>query len=279
MALIRAVRFLLTSNLTIYVDSVKGSDVGNNGFSPGSAFKTLQAAYNSLQQGFDFGGNVVTIQHAANQTFGDNLTITSAWVGGGRLIIDLGGGTWNVTSADCLDIFDTAISGNLTLQNGTLETTTSGSCLVLEGSGVNLFLGAGITFGACALVHMIAQVGAHIEIPNNYAISGGAVEHFNTQIGGIIAWNGATVTVSNNPAFTFFAFSQLGGQAFFFNGANFTGSATGQRYLIENGGSIFTNGGGANFFPGSTPGSVASSPTTFNGPFPITVNDAQGFYG
>lgn len=252
-----SIRTRLGTSTTIYVNAGTGSD-SNNGSSPSSAFKTRQAAYNYIQSNFDFNGQVVTMLESSSTTITDTLFINSAWVGGGALAIDGGSRPWNVTSNSCVSVLDAALPGIFSVQNATFQTTTSGSCVSVEGSGVNLFIGTGITFGTCAGAHMVAQVFGHIEILNNYTISGGASQHFIAQINGNIDWAGPTVTVTGTPAFTTFGFTQINASVFFFGGANFTGAATGQRYQTISNSVLFTNGGGTTFLPGNSAGTTAS---------------------
>lgn len=254
-AIANATRTKLAAATTVFVSN-SGSD-SNTGATASKPFATIQAAYNYVANNFDFNGQTVTIKCASGQTITNALLVTSAWVGGGSLVLDLGTSTWNVTSNSCLSIFDAALPAYFTVQNGTMETTTSGNCITIEGSGVNVQIGTGITFGACAGAHMVCQVNAHMELPNNYTInSGGAGEHFISQFGGMMAWNGPTVTVTGTPAFTLFA-DVLSAQALFFNGATFTGGATtALRYSVTANGVLNTNNGGTTFFPGNTAGTA-----------------------
>jgi hypothetical protein len=67
-----------------------------------------------------------------------------------------------------------------------------------------------------------------------------------------------TITITGTPAFTGeFALARRVA-AIQCNGNTFSGSATGVRYLADNNGVIFTNGGGATYLPGDSAGSTAS---------------------
>jgi hypothetical protein len=258
MSLSAITRTKLTGPVSVNVDPVNGND--SNVIVPGSilALKTIQAAYNLIVDSWDLNGNIVTIQGVAGATHTDALVITQGWVGPGAVTIDLGGGFWSTTGASCLSVVDTALPGILTVQNGTLATITSGNCILMAGSGANLFIGTGIKFGACAGSHMIAQMFAHIEILNNYTITGGAPSgsHALAQLQGEIDWSSAIVTVSGTPAFANFAAAYNLGLLLAFGGSAFSGSATGSRYLGTLNSVINTSGGGANFFPGNAAGST-----------------------
>jgi hypothetical protein len=92
----------------------------------------------------------------------------------------------------------------------------------------------------------------------NYTISGGCTFHIVTSAFGQVEVAGITVTVSGTPAWTnaFVLATTLSYVVFF--SVTFSGSATGQRYQVDNNSLISTGGGGASYFPGSTAGSTAS---------------------
>ncbi|AYO83568.1 hypothetical protein EBB05_15695 [Methylobacterium brachiatum] len=68
---------------------------------------------------------------------------------------------------------------------------------------------------------------------------------------------GGVVTMNSAPNFTQTFANALSGVIQAASGAGFIGSATGTRYYSAANGIINTNGGGANFFPGSVAGSTA----------------------
>ena len=113
-------------------------------------------------------------------------------------------------------------------------------------------------FGVCA--------GAQIDIANrgmfnasgNYTISGSAVQHVKATIQGLAILQSITVTLSGTPAFSQqFARASDGGVVYSFS-VTFSGSATGQRFNVLQNGTIDTEGGGANYFPGNSAGTTAS---------------------
>jgi len=88
-----------------------------------------------------------------------------------------------------------------------------------------------------------------------YSIVGGALSHIAVDKG---TWYGTSlpITITGTPAFSG-PFVIVGGTSsnlvYFLN--TFTGSATGQRYSVTNGGHISTAGGGASYLPGNSAGS------------------------
>ncbi|WP_205717116.1 hypothetical protein [Afipia massiliensis] len=92
----------------------------------------------------------------------------------------------------------------------------------------------------------------------NYTINGSAVRHHSASPAGYINLVNLTVTLTGTLAFSGgFAFADRLG---FITNTNVTysGSATGARYTANSNAVINTNGGGANFFPGSVAGSAAT---------------------
>ena len=136
---------------------------------------------------------------------------------------------------------------------------SAGVCLYTTFQGM-IILGAGITFTASAR-HMWAECNSVIQITANYTVGGGAsIFHYGTDIAGLITCQGGvTVTVSIGLTFLYFAASSEGGviqlYSMVYSGAV---GITAQRYFVRNNGIVDTNGGGADYFPGSTAGTVST---------------------
>jgi hypothetical protein len=97
-------------------------------------------------------------------------------------------------------------------------------------------------------------------IGSNYSVTGLALFHMNVSLGGLIQNSGATaVTLSGTLPFTTFANA---GQSASITVPGVTysvsGSVTGVRYSATLNGTIFTNGGGASYFPGGAAGSTST---------------------
>lgn len=251
------IRELLTANRTYYVRT-DGSDT-NNGLTnlSGGAFATLQKAYNVIAGTLDLAGYTVTIQQGTAGTLTGALLLSQSWSGGGAVTIDLGGGTLSVTANHAIRSI-APLAGTLTIQNGTISTTTSGSCIRTDAAGL-IVIGSSVTFGACAGVHFDANTGrAFIRVDANYTISGGATfYHLFASHGGYIECNGKTVTLTGTPAFTAFA-AAVDRSGLGVPGNTYTGAATGSRYSVTENSVIATGGGGANYFPGNAAGSTAT---------------------
>jgi hypothetical protein len=140
-----------------------------------------------------------------------------------------------------------------------MKITATGQSGVRMGAAGRMQLGPGIEFGACGGRHMLlAAAGAYLELVSAYTISGGASCHMDVQYQAYMRNDIKTVTLAGTPAFAsaFCAVSNGGGVLA--SALTFSGSATGPRYSAATAGHINTGGGGANYFPGSTAGSVTT---------------------
>jgi len=248
-------RTTLTANTTFYV-STTGSD-SNNGLSSGTPWATLQHAYNTIQTTYDLAGFVATIQ-LANGTYTANLNANGPLVGAqgaSSLVINGNSATpTNVIISVSGNFCIGAASGaQLTVQN--LEVSgIYGLLAQLDG----LIIFNNLVFGACTTAHMNAANGGVIEAGGNYTISGNAAVHWLAAQSGEILVAGATVTLSGTPAFSS-AFASANGLGDIVCPAiTFSGSATGQRYIVASNAVVNTNGAGASYLPGNAAGSPST---------------------
>jgi hypothetical protein len=241
----------LTANRTYYVRT-DGSN-SNTGLvnNAGGAFLTLQKAYDTLVT-LDLGGFIGTIQVGqTGQTFTDGLLLMVP-VTGGNVTLDLGGSTIHLTNGYPINVY-TPIA--LTVQNGTLRTTTGGDCLRLNVPGTRAVVGANMVFGACAGSHLVAINNSLITLETSYSITGSATaSHLRAALGGSISISGITVTLSGTLSFAPFARVLKGGLINSLASSFTGGTITGSRYICESLGVIDTYGGGANYFPGNAAG-------------------------
>jgi hypothetical protein len=248
-------RIRLNAALNLYV-STTGND-SNAGLSAGSPFLTLQAAANAALNLYDTNGFSITI-NVADGTYAAGVGISRALVGGGSLnflgnLANYSNCIISATNSSCFAYSGGigSIQGFKLIATGTAN-ATQGNGLIASGSGIITF--GSINFGACANTHMTADSGGNVQANAiAYTISGGSNEHIacNQGFANIVS---ATVTIASAVTFSAFAEAAVGGaiQAL---AMTFSGSAvTGQRYAVSSNGVIFTNGGGANYFPGSVAG-------------------------
>lgn len=254
-------RVQLTADRDYYVRT-DGND-SNNGLSntAGGAFLTIQKAVDTAAA-LDANGKVITI-HVADGTYTGAVQLKSVVGSAGisdLIIVGNEGTPANVvistTSASC---FSDASHTIWNIRGMKLQTATSGSCLLVTSGGTIRF--QNINFGACASAHMnLDGVGSKVESTGNYTISGNAYAHYyNSNLSYILVSN-ITVTISANLAFSYFSVcGQIAAQRVYGNTYSLGAYAvTGTRYLVNANAVIFTNGGGASYFPGNGAGSSAT---------------------
>jgi hypothetical protein len=251
-----AIREVLAANRTYYVRT-DGSD-SNTGLAntAGGAFLTIQKAYD-VACSLDMGGYTVTIQ-IGDGTYTGGLSIDKPWVGGNLTIQGNSGTPANVvvsTSGNCVTC-TIAIPGVFTIKDMKL-TSSAASCIEHFSIGVLKF--SNLNFGSAASFHISSNTAGGNVQGSSYAITGGAAIHWASIGGGTVECKNITITLTGTPAFSFkFAVVTQGLGNIRCEGNTFSGSATGTRYLAEQNGVIFTNGGGANYLPGDAAGSTAT---------------------
>lgn len=255
-------RELLVAPRTYYVRS-GGSDTTNTGLSATSAFATRQHAYDVISETLDVGGQTVTID-VGTGTWTDNFSIQTPWIGGGVIIFN-GQGSGSTTlsgdgvSTEPFGVYVPCV-GTLKLQNLTIADPTGFSCLDLAAACV-VTNGADFAFGTSnGNAHIACYFpGAVFNTGTAYTVSGDATYHLYA-FGPGVRIRHVGITVNGTRTFTYFAYAsdtgwiRGGGTVTLGGGA----SVTGTRYLAQVNGVIDTNGGGANFYPGTVAGSTAT---------------------
>lgn len=253
-------KVVLPADQGYYVNPSTGND-SNNGLTSGTAWQTLQHAYNWIQQNVNLNGFKATINCAAG-TYATGLNALGPL--NGQTANDkcyfLGDTT---TPSNCL----VTVSGAaFAAQNGAhfqvqgFKTVTGTQGIVANGSGSQIQYGF-MDFGACGNGHVVAEFGATTTAINNYTISGSAAEgHFLGVWSGQVIAGSITITLTGTPDFGSdgFALAQYVG-ALHLNGITFSGSGTGKRYLSDANSIVYTAGGGANYFPGNVPGTTSNN--------------------
>ena len=168
----------LSANTTFYVDPA-GNDA-NNGLTPGSAFRTPQAAINTIQTRYNLAGFSVTIQLAAGTCQGP-IQIGGTFVGAvDQATVTLLG---NVASPGTVIINAPASGyglsliqyGSIVISGVTFTAGSGGNCIAV-GQNCLISFGPGLVFGAC-------PTGTHIYIRNGGA---GFLDHelYNFRVSG-----------------------------------------------------------------------------------------------
>jgi hypothetical protein len=255
-------RVKLTADRTYYVRT-DGSD-SNTGLAntAGGAFLTIQKAVD-VSTTLDLSGYNLVIQ-VGDGTYTGAVTLKNIAGFWGAGSLTLRGNTStpanciiSTTSATCITA--SALSSTWIVTGFKFQTTTSGACILVSNSAV---LGiSAIEFGASAAQHMYASRGGVLNVSSNYTISGGASYHMLTNYQGRIECASFTCTVAANVTITYFAAATY--LAFIVgNGMTYSLGAyavTGTRYLVTSGAIIYTNSGGASYYPGTVGGSTATN--------------------
>lgn len=264
----------LTADRTYYVRT-NGSDA-NNGLADtaGGAFLTLQRAVDVVYNTLDFNGRNVVIQ-VASGTYTVGCTMIGPHVGKGDLYF-IGDQT---TPANVL-VSTTAVGGHgFALYEGAaaiirgfkVATAGAGACCILAYTGSSVNVGA-IEYGACANMHNEIGSESVATFFAPYIISGGAVGHWHTGSPAQINVGLMAATITGTPHFSSY-FAGTAGGFIVCKEFNWTGSATGVRYLAHKGGVIDGNAGLNPFLPGDAVGRVATGGIAKAGnTFPVDIS-------
>lgn len=269
-------RTALAAATTFYV-STTGNNA-NDGLTALTAWETLQGAWQNMQGGYDFAGNVVTVQ-LANGIYRGGLNATGPILGlsGAGSLIFKGDMTNNnnvIVSPWLGNPFAAAYGAMYSIHGIAMDSAgvaptphnpNGGADLISVGqfSAVRI---KQVTFhNGVGNGHMAVAFGGNITIDQpGYTIIGGGQYHITAGAGGTIYYDtdGITglITIQNSHMPTFTAgFACANGCAVInAQGLSFTGGAYGPTYLAKNNGIIDTRNGNPNYFPGMIAGTVAS---------------------
>lgn len=252
----------VVANPVIYVRT-DGSDA-NDGTSntPASAFRTIQAAYNKYVNTFSTSLSA-TIQLGQPGVY---AAMTTGFKPIGQLSIIgdqnnqaayiISGATGNGSNIVAVSGAGTVNFLGLTIQNtGTnVGTAACGGPVYVSFNNVT-FQATATTSGSM----LSATLAATVQVGNGCIFSGNATAAFFTNTGGTLALQG-TISFVGTPTYSVAtAFATALGQIQATSGSvTFSGTTNGARYISQLNAVINTAGSGANFFPGSSPGSVAT---------------------
>lgn len=246
-------REMITKNRTYYV-SGSGND-SNSGLTSDSAFLTIQKAIDTAAS-IDTSIYNITIQ-VADGTYVSNTITCKNIIGSGEVII-----TGNTTTpANCIidgGFSKTTAGTKYTVQGFKLIKSSGTAVIAFSTSNAAEIAASYINFGAGFTYHVYAGSKSFFTFATSYTISGSATNHiFCRDAATVTLVNGIAITLSGSITFTCFAYCVILGIVVS-AGLTFSGSATGARYSVATNGVIYTNGGGANYFPGSTAGTAAT---------------------
>lgn len=246
----------ITANTDLYVNASTGSD-SNDGLTISTPMATIQAA---VIRAFGFPPSQYTITiHVADGTYGG---VNSPSYGGPNLII-----TGNaVTPANVLissgssRCFQFNGPNTVTIQNLKVQNTAGPDQYAFWATAGATIFTSNTESGAVAGQVFVASGGT--VYPGNHKFSGNCDGFFYAGIGGLVNLNtGVTYTISTGITVSATAqASQSGTLKVSSTPPSFVnpGNVTGIRYQATLNGVIYTQGQGANFFPGTVAGSVSN---------------------
>lgn len=245
----------LAADRTYFVRT-DGND-SNNGRvdSAGGAYLTLQKAINEVMNHINLNGFDVIID-VGNGTYTGQASVRGLWTGDG--IVTLQGDTTtpanvviSTTSINAIQVLD---GGVLRLGGFKLQTTTSGSGLLVGWKSV-VYQNGKMDYGTCVNSHIDCQFSSTAYITADYNITGGAQIHWHagTAGAGVEIVGAVTITLTGTPNFSS-AFAGVASGVVRSLSATFSGSATGQRYLVYKNGFIDVGAGTVTTFPGDVAG-------------------------
>lgn len=251
-----SLREVLTASRTYYVRT-DGSD-SNTGLSntPEGAFLTIQKAVDTACT-LDASSYAVIIQLAGGTYSGQ--VVLKSFVGSSKFIIrgNVSDYSLCIIESNTVTIFSGAAAGWWSILGVHIKSTSGNYAISPSGAGTLLEL---TNFGVAGNYGLIQASGqAKIKITGNWYITSGAIIGLAATSFGLLECYGSTLTYLNSPNFTARGWQSVTqGQLncysmTFVNG----GTVTGKRYIANDLSSIFTNGAGDTYLPGTIAGTTS----------------------
>jgi hypothetical protein len=245
---------------TYYVNAATGDDVNNSGLTAASPLKTIQQALSWVyKKNLNYFGVLIQLADGSYPgTFTLNGPVTGL-AGPGQLTIQ-----GNMTTPANVVLNNTTSAATMTALNCAMVAIQGVSFQGTYNSNFLIYITtrAIVNYGTCifgpGLSHIAVTSGGVAQCTGNYTINGNAAYHFQVNSGSsLVTCTSRTITVTGNPTFSTFALIDWLANLIC-SASTFTGAATGTRYAASANSVIMTNVGGANFFPGSVAGTVAT---------------------
>lgn len=254
----------LTADLNLYVNPSTGNDA-NAGTGPTVAFRTIQKAFDIGYSNYNYNRHQLIVNLAAG-TYTAGLALSGLPVGCPQVQL-----VGNAGSPSTVQINVT--NSNAILINLGCNCSISGVTITATGTSTNIIgLGYGLTcsqgwitisnciFGSCGTIQVAAQ-NSGVILMTTCTFQGTSLLGLSAQTGGYLyvsnttlTFNSALYTGAGNGTANASTGAIIGAV-----GTLFAGSATGTRFNVGTCGVIITNGGGANFWPGSVAGNTNAS--------------------
>ena len=221
-----------------------------------------------LARSIDTAGFSIKVDVAAGSYSGAGAILDAPLIGGGSLIFEGDPDTpGNVTVSNTQSEGNTsafvATGGGQIVVDGFTMSSVNGDCLFAQGAGSVVNYKNVVFANATNGAHVRALAGQCIIGDGVYAITGNAQFHFATSQSGSIYNNAGAQTISTGGTLTFsqaFASAGLTSSMALQNLTfSISGSVSGTRYAAASTSTIFTAGGGPNYFPGSVAGTTGGN--------------------
>lgn len=251
----------LQADTTFYVSN--GGLDSNDGATAGTAWLTLQHAWDTIVGHYNLNGYRATINVAAGVYAPLNAQGSAAGNthGAAGIIINGAGATTTGVVGTNAHAVNAAQGALLTVQNLRFNATgplaSNAGCGLIAGSGAVIAF-ANVDFIQCEVAHAYAQSQGSIYIGGAYSISGGSNIHLAVGPGSALATTApSVVTINGTLPINVFALVAQAGQMTV-PGMTFVGATTGIKYQASLNGVINTQSGNIGYFPGDQPGTTAT---------------------
>lgn len=241
-------REILTANRTYYVRTDGNNNNSGLDNTAAGAFLTIQKAANVALNTLDTDGYTVTIQ-VATGTYAAGASVGRPLVGGGILVFNGDQTTpTNVLISGSSACFFISNSPSPVRITGFKLVATGNTC-IYAANGSDVVFGA-INFGASG-THLFANQRSTIQAIGNYTVSASSGTHVMSQFQSIAHISNVVVTLTGTPAFAS-SFANCDHLSYInWSGVTFSGTATGNRYIVDMLSVMFGTSGNMNFLPGN----------------------------
>lgn len=246
-------------NAIFYVRTDGNNNNNGSANTAGSAFATIQGALDYIRRTFGAPGRRITIKMGIPGTY--DIVNVGGFASGLTIEGDVGAqASYILAGANGMEVS----SSGLVLKGLTLNPGGAGT-FALQASAASFVSVEKVTFtgGSGSHFHILAGSGGLVNFVGLGAAifsSSAAVALFATANGLISSSSSSGITFSGTPAFSTATAvaSKCGVIDLVTPGFSIAGAATGVRYAVSLNAVINTGGGGANFFPGNSPGTATT---------------------
>lgn len=237
---------VISSDTTYYIRTDgNNSNLGTSN-TAGGAWASIGGAITNLKNKTFGPGVVVTLQLA------DGTYVSSAFSKPDFPKIIINGNSSTPANVVVTGFIDCSFGAVVEIRNGYYE-----QCSATYGGLI--IIGTGVRLTATSGSQIVVYHGGTVQITASYSCSGSCDNHIFCASGGLVQIaDSLTLTLVSTPAYSgAFCNTPSGGIVRFYNFGTrlaFSGTATGVRYIVSNGGVIDTSGGGSTVLPGNSVG-------------------------